>query len=198
MQSISNSHIFSIYRYPKEQLHLTLQYFVKGLLNNEKCVYIADSKSRNDLIEELRPTFNNIDELIQLKKILLLDSEEVYSKNESLPNKEILVFAKAIEDEAKELGFNRVIFSGVPHFEKGEKLESEVLKYEEMIDDFSKKSNSVIICNCNESYFNKDSLLKLIRKHNSIIIYGERYQIDKDNLPNDYNEAIEFILTNKK
>lgn len=198
MQSKLNNHIFSIYRYPSEQLHVTLQQFVKGLLDNQKCVYIADEKSRNDLVKELKITFENVEEMIKNTQLVLLDSELVYTNNELLPTTEILKFAREIEAQSKKEGFSKVTFSGVPHLKSGEKLENEVLKYEEMIDDFSKKSNSVIICNCNESYFNKDSLLKLIRKHNSIIIYGERYQIDKDNLPNDYNEAIEFILTNKK
>lgn len=193
-----NNHICSIYRYPSEQLHVTLQHFVKGLLDNQKCVYIADEKSRNDLVKELKNTFENVEEMIKNKQLVLLDSELVYTNNESLPTTEILKFAIEIEVQSKKEGFSKVTFSGVPHLKSGERLENEVLKYEEMIDDFSKKSDSIIICNCNESYFQQNTLLKLIKKHNYIIIYGERYKIEKNSLPDSYNEAIDFILTNKK
>ncbi len=198
MQSQLHNHIFSIYRYPKEQLHVTLQHFVKGLLDNQKCVYIADEKSRDALIKELKITFESVDEMIENKQLVLLDSEVVYSKSETLPSAEILKFAREIEIQARSKGFSKVIFSGVPHLEKGEELEKNVLKYEDMIDKFSKKSNSTILCNCNESCFKEDTLLKLIKKHKFIIIYGERYKVDKKILPDNYIEAVDFILTNKE
>jgi len=198
MKSQLHNHIFSIFRYPKEQLHVTLQYFVKGLIENQKCVYIADEKSRNNLEAELKITFDNVDEMISKKQLVLIDSELLYSKNEAQPRTEMIKFAKEIEKQAEKDGFDKVVFSGVPHLSKDEKIEDEVLKYEQMIDEFSKKSRSTIICNCNETIFQKDTLLKLINKHKFIIIYGEKYKIDKKFLPSDYIEAIEFILSDKK
>ena len=191
-----NNHILSIYRYDKEEVFVTANYFKKGLKNNIKCIYISSDKNNELLTSELRSKILDLDKYIKSGQLLLLNQKDVYVKNDTIPIEQIIKTADFFEDESKKQGFTNIIFSGEP-FLTNTKNQEIVINYENHLDKYLNGKKFIVLCHYSESKYQEETLLKMIKSHSSIIIYGEHRSLANKNIPNKYDEAINFILESK-
>lgn len=164
-------HLCYIYRNKEEQLSIVIPFMLQGLKKNEKCLYIVDENTKEEIIEVFR-RFIDIDEYIKSKQFVILTKEEAYLKDGYFNPDKMIELLKDAEKQAIEEGYAGLratgemtwVFTKLPGVEK-------IIEYEAKLNYFFPKSRCVAICQYNENRFDAGMLLDVILTHPKLIIY---------------------------
>jgi hypothetical protein len=198
---VPGTHINSIYRSLEEQFQVVVPLFAKGLSENDKCVYVTDSS----LIDQVIPQFDK--KYFDSGQLEILDNNTVYSTNGDLDVGKIMTAWKTLEEKSKKEGFRRLRICGqLPFFSNQAISSDKIIEYETAADEYLSKNDTIAICNYQEDKYDPSILLKLIKVHHFVAIYGSIHEnkyfytfpeyIKKDTTefkPEDYKTVVDSI-----
>jgi len=169
-------HLACIYKTKEEQLSTVIPFVLTGLKNNEKCIYIADENTKQEIIEAFRKV-TDIDKYIKTNQLELLTKEEAYLKDGSFDPDQMIELLSRNEKKARKNGYNGLrvtgemtwIFTKLPGVER-------LIEYEAKLNYFFPESKSTALCQYNEGKFNPEILLDVIHTHPTLIIYNNLYE----------------------
>jgi hypothetical protein len=169
---MSNRHTISIYRYQIEKNKVSLSYIENAIKNNTKSVFVSNKENFELIVNELSKKVSDIKEVIKKGALLFLDEAVVYNNGKIQPL-QIIKIADEIQSQAKNDGFDNVLFIGETPILNSEADESEIIDYEQKLDNYLNSGKAIVVCQYNETTHSDNVLLKLLQAHNEVIIYGE-------------------------
>ena len=166
-------HICSIYRSKEEQFTPIVPFFLDGLQKEQKCMYIVDENTP----EEIGTALGNVNNLDQDKKtVQIVSSDQAYTNGGFFdPDSTFEHFDKLIHTILGE-GFSGmraaaemswVVTSQTPI--------AKLLDYETRLNEFYPTRKLIGVCQFNEEKFSREILIEMIRSHPYVIIYGKLY-----------------------
>ncbi len=176
-EMVLGDHICSFYKSKEELFSIVIPFLKAGLERNEKCVYVIDENTEEDIIEALNPLID-LDQYIRAKQLVFLTSEETYLKDETFVPEEMIDFIKEKEKEAleyKHAGL-RIAVENTWILSRMDQLDK-VLEYDALLNYYFPTSKCLALCQFNEERFSPELLLDILYLHPKILI-GDRFMIN--------------------
>ncbi|KYK36578.1 MAG: PAS domain S-box protein [Theionarchaea archaeon] len=169
-------HLACIYRNKKEQLSAVVPFILLGLENNEKCIYIIDENTKEDVIEAFKKAADT-EEYTNSHQLEFLTRKDAYLKEGYFDPHSMITLLKQIQKRTLEKGYTGLritgemtwIFTGLPGVDK-------LIEYEARLNYFFPKSKCIALCQYNERRFTPEILLDVIHTHPQLIIYDSLYE----------------------
>jgi hypothetical protein len=201
-------HVSSIYQNKEQQFLLIIPFMVEGLKSNQKCVYVFNDNTKEEVIKEFKKAGFELEEYLKSGQFELINSKDVYLKDGIFETDKMLATVEALEKKSFEDGYWGLRGSG----EMGKSIdenvsETDLIDYESKLNEFLVGRKIALICQYNENKVEHRLLNNIIRTHPFIIIYGKMYEnkyfytapeyMDKgsDLLPADEYETIIDTIT---
>lgn len=167
-----HDHLCLIYESREEQYAAVIPYIKTGLERNEKCLYIIDESSFEDVRSALQAAGVEVDQALRRGALLILTKQDTYLKDGAFnPDRMMAVLEKMVKDALAE-GFNALRVTGEMTWVLGEKSSIETLiEYESMVNKFYPNHQALAICQYNRQRFAAEIILDVIRTH-PLVIYG--------------------------
>lgn len=167
------THMCSIYRTREEQLSLIVPFVAQGLTNHEKCFYIVDESTREEIGAALKKSGIDIESHINRGDFVFLDKEDAYLRDGFFDPDRMISLLKETERSALEEGYSGLrvtgemtwVFTRLPGVER-------LMEYEAKLNFFLPQSKSVAICQYNESRFDHEILIEVLKTHPNVFIYN--------------------------
>ncbi|NQU99456.1 MAG: MEDS domain-containing protein [Parcubacteria group bacterium] len=170
-------HVCSIYKNKEEQFSTVVPFIKKGLDNHQKCAYIVDENSKEEVIAELDKRGIDSKKYIKTNQLLLLTKRETYLKDGFFDPDKMIVLLKKTEKSALEEGYSGLRVTGeMTWVLEGVSGSEKLIEYEAKLNDFFPDSKSTAICQYNENKFKPEILVEVIHTHPFLIIYGNLYE----------------------
>jgi len=166
-------HLCCFYRGKKEEYSITIPFFLAGLRNNEKCIYILDDSTREEVIQEFKTHEPKIEGYLRSKQLELLSSDETYLREGYFDPEKMVELLKQNEERALGEGYRGLRASGQMSWalRKSPGVER-LVEYESRLNRFFPGSKTSAICLYDESKFEPKILHDIILVHPKIIIKG--------------------------
>lgn len=166
-------HICSMFEDTRDQFSMAAPFFATGLQSDEKCLYIADSNSEDEVVAALSRT-RDIEGDIQSGRFSILTSAETYLKGGRFRPERMLRIIRDSEKRALAEGFSGARFAGEMTWYNSRKPGVKSLaEYEARINNLFPTSSANILCQYAESDFNPATLLDVVHTHPRIWLRGE-------------------------
>ncbi len=170
----AGDHLCCIYRDRSEQMGIVVPYLVHGLQNNERCLYIIDESTREEVFHAFGEVGVALNTHTASGQFLLLTKAEAYLKEGNFDPDRMIATLKQVEANALKEGYAGLritgemtwIFSGLPGVEG-------LIEYESKLNLFFPSSKSTAICQYHEARFDPDILIDVIHTHPAVVIYGQ-------------------------
>lgn len=165
-------HLCSIYSNRDEQMSVIIPFILAGLKRNDKCIYIVDENTKEDIVSELEKHIE-IGSFIESQQMEFLTKEEAYLKDGFFDPDRMINLLKDVEREAVEQGYSGLtvtgemtwVLSNLPGVER-------LIEYEAKLNYFFPKSKCVAVCQYNENLFEDRILVGVIHTHPKLILHG--------------------------
>ncbi|MFW5898432.1 MAG: MEDS domain-containing protein, partial [Candidatus Saliniplasma sp.] len=175
-EQVLGSHMCCIYRNKNEQLSLASNYILMGLKRGERCVYIVDDRTKEEVIEALRGLEVEIERYIDSRQLVFLTKKNSYLKDGYFDPDEMIELLRKNEESALKEGFKGLrvtgemtwVFTGLPGTER-------LMEYEAKLNQFFPGSRSMGLCQYNENKFSQEILVDVIHTHPVVVIYDSIY-----------------------
>jgi PAS domain S-box-containing protein len=202
LESITvHDHLCLIYETREEQFAAVVPFIHRGLATGERCVYIADDNTVEDVVTALRD--DGIDTRAEVRRgaLQVLDKRESYLRDGTFDPDAMIAFLAAAERAAGEDGFTALRVTGEMTWVLGGEPGTERLfEYEARLNRFFPGHDALAICQYNRARFSPDVMLDVIRAH-PLVIFGERvcenpYYVPPDEflLPEGSERQVERML----
>lgn len=167
----SNEHIALIYETRDEQFATAVPFIHQGLEQGEKCLYVVDDNSKEEVIAAMRA--DDIDvEAAQESGALTFFTEETYISNGSFtPDEQLAFLADAIESATEAYPAARVAVE-MTCFLDADLEYSDLIAYEERYNTISEEADAIALCQYNRNRFPDDVIRDTIRAHPHLIADG--------------------------
>jgi hypothetical protein len=170
----AGDHLCCIYRDRSEQMPILVPYIIRGLQNNEKCLYIIDESTRQDVFHAFGEAGVDLKAYVASGQCALLTKEETYLKGGSFDPDGMIATLKQAEADAIREGYAGLrvtgemtwVFARLPGVER-------LIEYEAKLNLFFPNSRSTAICQYHEDRFEPDVLIEVLHTHPAVVIYGE-------------------------
>jgi HD-GYP domain-containing protein (c-di-GMP phosphodiesterase class II) len=170
----AGDHLCCIYRDRSEQMPIVVPYLLRGLQNNEKCLYILDESTRQDVVHAFGEAGVDLEAYVASGQCALLTKEEAYLKGGSFDPDGMIATLKQAEADAIREGYAGLrvtgemtwVFAQLPGVER-------LIEYEAKLNLFFPNSRSTAICQYHEDRFEPDVLIDVLHTHPAVAIYGE-------------------------
>jgi hypothetical protein len=170
-------HVCSIYKNKEQQFSSLIPFFKIGLESNQKCIYIVDENSKEEIFEEFEKRGIEINKFTQSNQFVLLTKRETYLKDGSFDPDKMINLLKETEKNALNEGYSGMRVTGeMTWVLENVKGSEKVIEYEAKLNVFFPHSKSTAICQYNENKFKPDLLVEVIHTHPFLIIYGILYK----------------------
>jgi hypothetical protein len=187
MENLHEKHISLMYKNRNKPIKNMAIFFKKGLEKNEKCVYIADDNSINDIEDEFRKAGIDTDKEMASGRLLIINGKDTF-----LSEKNIFDYKKSLKVLEKELrlivedGFNGLRSAGeMTWLLNHEDNLTQLFDYEIDVNSVIENYNVKLICMYNISKFPLKVLLHAIYSHPAII-YGDWIKYNDKNIVNEH------------
>ncbi len=165
-------HLCCIYGTKHDQFSVVIPYFLVGLKRQERCIYIIDERTIEEVVQAFQRAGVDLEPYIQSKKFIFLTKEDAYLKNGFFEPGRMIALLKLAQKEALRAGFKGLRVTGemtwiltkLPGVEK-------FVEYESKLNYFFPKSKSIAICQYNEKKFSASALLDVIYTHPIVVIH---------------------------
>ena len=170
----AGDHLCCIYRDRSEQMSIVVPYLIRGLQNNEKCLYILDESTMGDVFRAFGEAGVDLKAHVASGQCALLTKEETYLKGGSFEPDGMIATLKQAEADAIREGYAGLrvtgemtwVFARLPGVER-------LIEYEAKLNLFFPNSRSTAICQYHEDRFEPDVLIEVLHTHPAVVIYGE-------------------------
>ncbi|MEW6456816.1 MAG: MEDS domain-containing protein [Acidobacteriota bacterium] len=173
----SGSHVCFIYKNKKEQMSVIIPFIKEGLERNEKCIYIADENSVQDIIDSFKKKGTNINSSIEKGQLIFYTKKETYLKDGFFDPEKIIPFLLESVKKASEENYSglRIVVEMAWVLAELEDLEK-IIEYESKLNFYFLQYPVSAICQYNESRFSPNILAKILYTHPLLILGENTYE----------------------
>lgn len=198
-------HLCLIYRSRQEQFSVVAPFIRQGLEKKEKCLYIADDRTVQEVKDVLAQEGIDVQAYLDSGQLHLLVKEQAYVKDGYFdPDKMITLLAESTEVALQE-GFQGLRATGemtwiIARLPGSERL----IEYEAKLNHFFHGSKALAICQYNETRFSPELLLNVLATHPIVIVAGlvthnfyyippDEFLLEKQNPAKEYARYLSHI-----
>ena len=179
-------HLACIYRNREEQFATVIPFIYAGLKNGEKCIYIADENTKDEIIQAFKEV-TDIDKYLKSGQLELLTKSEAYLKDGYFDPDRMIELLKQVQEKALKDGYKGLRVTGEmtwilttwPGVER-------IIEYEAKLNYFFPESMCTALCQYNENKFKPEILLEVIHTHPFLIIYDTLYENPHYSPPDEF------------
>lgn len=168
-----HDHICSIYETKQEQLSAVIPYIKEGLSKNEKCVYIADENTIDEVIEFLKKDISLVLDAIAEGALVILGKEDSYLRYGFFEPDQMLNFLTEQVRHAKQQGFKALRVTGEASWALGDKLlTQQLIEYEAKVNKVLSELDVSALCQYNKNQFAPEIVKNVLETHPTVIYNG--------------------------
>ena len=153
-----HDHLCSIYESQQEQFAVAIPFIRIGLERNEKCLYIADDGTIEDVREAIRAEGVDVDRAIASHALVLATTEHTHLKHGSFDPDWMSAFWEQTTDSAMKEGFSALrataetewVLRGAPGLDRW-------IEYESKLSHILSDPNCFTLCQYNRRLFHRNS-----------------------------------------
>jgi two-component system sensor histidine kinase UhpB len=181
-------HICSIYENPAEQMSVAVPFIRDGLVRGERCLYIADDRTIEEVVEALEAAGVDVARERQRGALRLVTSRETYLRAGEFASQAMVDLLGQAETEALMDGFSGIRLAGEMTWAFGaEDGCGRLIEYEALLNRLPNFGKSVILCQYHHMRFVVPCIHDIIRTH-PMVFLGDQV------CPNPYYESSEIVL----
>ncbi|MFH2019918.1 MAG: MEDS domain-containing protein [archaeon] len=168
------NHFSFIYK-NEEQLFLVLiPFFIEGLMNNQKCVWITDIISKKNIVAEFSQRNVDMMKFIKSGQLLIAASEDIYLSNGYFDPESTISSLKQSEQQTLSEGYTGLRIVGeATGILKGKNGRKKLMEYEISLGNFFPGSKVIAICLYNEENIEPNLLAESMHCHPELIFYDK-------------------------
>ena len=198
-----HDHFCSIYENPEEHYAVAIPFMQMGLERGEKCIYIADDGTTEDVRQRMRSEGIDVERATEANALVVAGKEQAYRKHGSFDPDWMFTFWKEATDSAMSEGFSALRVTGETEWvvRGGHGLER-WMEYESRFTHALSKHNCSALCQYNRRHFPPEVILDVIRTHPVVVYRGtvcrNLYYVPADEFlgTNEAEREVERLLTN--
>jgi two-component system, LuxR family, sensor kinase FixL len=166
------NHITCIYRDVDELISVLASFFRLGFKAHNKCIYVFDGHTGDQIISELRKVGLDLSEHIGKEDFLFLKKEDVYFKNGTFNSIETVSLIKDVEEAALKAGYKGIWVSGNASWLKEYKAaKSDFIQHEAKMNSLLQDRKINVLCLYNEKMLDPKTLIDVLRTHPHVYLY---------------------------
>ncbi len=166
-----HDHICLIYETRSEQFDAVVPFIRIGLENGEKCVYVADENTADEVLSIMRCRGIDIESALDTGSLVIARKKETYLRQGYFDPDEMIRFLKESTDSAKKEGFSALRVAGeMTWVLGGEEGTSKNIEYEAKLNLFFPENDCLAICQYNKKRFSPELLADVIHTHPIVIV----------------------------
>jgi len=182
-------HICSIYETTAELLAVAIPFIIEGLVRRERCVYITDDRTIEEIVQALATVGVDVAQERQRGALRLLTNHDAYLRAGEFDPQTMIDFIRHAEAEALAAGFSGLRLMGEMTWALGpEPGGDRLIEFEALLNQLPTNSKTVILCQYNRSRFDAPCIHDVFRTH-PLAILGDQV------CPNPYYELPEMVLS---
>lgn len=169
-----NDHLCLIYETPEEQFAAIVPFMRIGLERGEKCVYIADENTCDQVIEQLAKGGVDTKATLASGALSVITKREAYLKQGYFDPDWMISFLKQATDRAKAEGYTGLRATGEMTWMLGGDPGTErLIEYESKLNYFFPKNDVLAICQYHIGRFTPEIIMGIIKTHPLVIYRGQ-------------------------
>lgn len=170
----SHDHLCLIYETREEQFAAVIPFIRIGLERGEKCIYIADENTFEQVLAAMANDGIDTDKAIRSGALSLLTKKDAYLKQGYFDPEWMINLLKEATDKAKLEGYSALRATGEMTWMLGGDPGSErLIEYESKLNYFFPENDALAICQYNIKRFKPEIILDVIRTHPLVIYRGQ-------------------------
>jgi PAS domain S-box-containing protein len=183
-------HVCLIYEDTAGQLAAAVPFIVDGLARGERCVYIADDRTVEEVVQALAAAGVDVEGERARGALRVLTKQDTYLPTDEFLPQAMIEFVRQAETEALADGFSGLRLTGEMTWALGPEPGCErLIEYEAILNQLLTNSKSTVLCQYNHSRFDAPCIHDVFRTH-PLAILGDQV------CPNPYYELPEMVLSN--
>lgn len=171
------THLCCIYKNKDEQFSLLTKFMKIGLERNEKCLYVFDNRTKEEIIGEFKESDINLKEHLSSGQFEFVTKRESYLKDGYFEPDKMFNLLTEMKETALKEGYSGLrgtgemtwFFSEAPGVEK-------LMEYESRLNEFLHNNKIFVLCQYNEKKFPPENLIDVIYTHPKIVIHDSIYK----------------------
>lgn len=173
----SGEHLCALYDNPENQFSYVIPYIIGGLKRNEKCFYILDENTQENLQKAFTAADFDISHYLKSRQLVFYTKKETYLKDGYFEPEKMINLLKETEYQALKKGYKGIRVTGEMTWVFGNLNSLEkLIEYENQLNIFLPYSKVCAICQYNENKFEQSTLIDVIATHPKIVINGLIYK----------------------
>lgn len=168
-----HDHTCSIYDNKDEQFAVIIPFFKYGLENNEKCIYVADENSVEEVTRFLGREIPYVNKYIEKGQLIIINKRQAYFEHGYFDPELMIDAIRAHVNLAKEEGYSFLRITG----EMTWALENDpgvdrLMEYEAEVNHIYEELDAVAVCQYNKSRFSPEVIRHILLTHPVVIYKG--------------------------
>jgi len=182
-------HVCMVYENRAEQVAAAIPFILRGLEENECCLYVADDLTVAEVLEALSKRGVDVKREKDKGALRLFTKRDSYLRKGRFDPEEMIETLSTNTEEAVQSGFRGLRITGEMTWALGGEIGCDrVIEYEALLNRYFPGSNSLAICQYNRERFSPSIIRDVLRTH-PIAILGNHV------CHNLYYEPPEFLLS---
>ncbi|MBK5226734.1 MAG: MEDS domain-containing protein, partial [Thermoleophilia bacterium] len=167
-----HDHLCLIYESREEQLAAVIPFMRIGLERGERCIYIADDNTVEEVLDAMRAAGIEVEDATRSGALSVITKRDFYLKEGRFDPDWMIDFIKEATAAAKADGYSALRVTGEMTWMLGGDPGSErLIEYEAKLNYFIPEYDCLAICQYNRSRFDPEIIVSVIRTH-PLVIYG--------------------------
>jgi hypothetical protein len=159
-------HICLIYENPAEQMAAAVPFVMEGLDRGERCLYIADDRVIDEVIQALEAAGVDVAQERQRGALRVVTSQETYLRAGEFVPQTMIDLIRQAETEALKDGFSGLRLTGEPTWSFGPEPGCDrLIEYEALLNHVPRNGKTVILCQYHYSHFGVSCIHDVLRTH---------------------------------
>ncbi len=182
-------HVCSCYENTAEQLAVAVPFIIDGLVRGERCIYIADDRTIEEVVQALAAAGVDVAQERQRDALRLLTRQDTCLRDGKFSPEAMIDTIRQAEAEALTDGFTGLRQIGEMTWLLGpEPGCNRLIEFEAVLNPFLANSKTVVLCQYNRSRFDPAIIHDVLHTH-PIAVIGDLV------CPNPYYEPPELVLS---
>jgi hypothetical protein len=168
-----HDHACLVFRDRREELAAAVPYIKTGLRLNDRCVYVADEHSVDEVLLVLRQGGVDVEAVVASGQLEVVTKNDSYVKDQNFEPKKAQDFFTKTATEAWADGYRALRAGGEMTWQLANHPGSErLMEYESAMNEFFREYSVIGMCQYNLERFSAEVILDALRTHPKVIIGG--------------------------
>jgi hypothetical protein len=165
----THDHLALVYESREEQFAAAIPYICQGIERGERCVYITNENSREEVMEAMRVHSVDVDDAIESGALSIHDAQEAYLRNGSFDPDDTLAFLDDAITEATE-EYEALRMTSEMTFILGDNPDiDDLMKWESKANYRFQDVDGMALCQYNRERFPPEVIRDVINTHPNLI-----------------------------